>query len=278
MFDRDPGDWNEGCGGGAGTWRRLAGRPARADLERRLTFLESADRQERDWMSVGVTSRLAWRRAIRKWKDLGGATAGACQKARAFQVAGRKKEDKEWRARVGGARTYVTNGVWRVEGIRAQQRREQAARRGRARSVWLRQRRAAEVGRRAAARETERAYKARRLARLTESAAERSGPMRKDVAVWESVRERDLAAVRRKRDERAEVQHAQRWAKRWGESLPRECEGAGSARARGMVLRARIWEGVEGREEEGEGQGRGGPRAKWLEHALGVAARQKSTH
>ena len=78
--------------------------------------------------------------------------------------------------------------------------------------------------------------------------------MRKDVAVWESVRERDLAAERRKRDERAEEQHAQRWAKRWGESLPRECEGAGSARARGMVLRARIWEGVGGREEEGEGQ------------------------
>ena len=145
MFDRDPGNWNEGCGGGAGTWRRLAGRPARADLERRLAFLESADRQERDWVAVEETSRLAWRRAIRKWKDLGGATAGACQKARAFQVAGRKREDKERRAQMG-ARTYVTNGVWRVEGVRAQQRREQAERRGRARSAWLRQRRAAEVG------------------------------------------------------------------------------------------------------------------------------------
>ena len=59
--------------------------------------------------------------------------------------------------------------------------------------------------------------------------------------------------------------------------MPPECEGVGSARARGMVKRARTWEGVGGREGEEDGQWGWGPRAKGLEHARGVAARQERT-
>ena len=176
MFDHE--GRKEGCGGGEGTWRRLAGRPARVELDRRLAFLETADLQERTWTTVEETSRCAWRRAIRRWRDLGGSTMGAGRRTEALQIAGRRRERREWRAQHGGARSYARNGVWRVEGERAQQRREQAAKRGRARSEWLRKRREAEVARQRCALETEARYKALRLARVEAAAADRGAPTR----------------------------------------------------------------------------------------------------
>ena len=62
--------------------------------------------------------------------------------------------------RAGGARSYKRNGVWRVEGERAQQLRERAAKRGRAMSMWLRKRRKAAAERQRNARVTEAKYKA----------------------------------------------------------------------------------------------------------------------
>ena len=124
MFERDHKGRDEGCGGGEGTWRRLAGRPARVELDRRLAFLETADVQGRERTTIEETSRLAWRRAIRRWSDLGGSTMSAGRRAEAFQRAGRKREMREWRAHTGGARTYIRNGVRRVEGVLAQRRRE----------------------------------------------------------------------------------------------------------------------------------------------------------
>ena len=272
MFDRE--GRGEGCGGGEGTWRRLAGRPARIELDRRLAFLETADLQERSWTTVEETSRYAWRRAIRKWRDLGGSTMGAGRRLEAMQRAGRRKEREEWRVQQGGARSFVRNGVWRVEGERAQQRREQSAKRGRARSEWLRQRREAVVERQRGALECEARYKAQRLARLEAAAADRGTPTRWEVATCESLMERDMAMQRQRRDGAVWARWEHRRLTRWSEALPAECVGSGSCRARGMVKRARAGEGWEERGGAGEG---GRKRAKGLGHAGVVAARIEVT-
>ena len=199
---------------------------------------------------------------------------GAGRRLEAMQKAGRRKERREWRAQQGGARSFVRNGVWRVEGERAQQRREQAAKRGRARSEWLRQRREAEVERQRGALECEARYKAQRLARLEAAAAERGTSTRWEVATFESLMERDMAVQRQRRDGTVWARWEQRRLDRWGEALPAECVGSGSCRARGMVKRARAGEGWEERGGAGEG---GRKRAKGLGHAGVVAARMEST-
>ena len=189
-------------------------------------------------------------------------------------MAGRRREQREWRAQHGGARSYVRNGVWRVEGERAQQRREQSAKRGRARSEWLRKRREAEVARQRGAMECEARYKAQRMARLEAAAADRGTPTRWGVATWESVMERDVAMQRQRRDGTVWARWEQRRLDRWGEALPAECVGGGSRRAMGMVKRARAGEGWVGSGGAGEG---GRKRAKGLGHAGVVAARLEST-
>ena len=283
MFDRgDHRGRNEGCGGGVGTWGRLAGRPARVELDRRLAFLETADVQDRERTTIEETSRLAWRRAIRRWMDLGGSTMSAGRRAEAFQRAGRKREMREWRAHTGGARTYVRNGVRRVEGVRAQQRREEAEERGRRRRAWVQLRREAEKERQRAATATAARYRARRLALLAEardSGATERPAVRQDVRVWESVAERSLVAERRRREEASRVRHERRRAQRWGLDLPPECRGGGSARAVGMVKRAREWEWKgEGGMVLGGGQRERVKRAKGLGREEVVAARTESTH
>ena len=237
MFERDHKGRDEGCGGGEETSKRLAGRPARVELDRRLAFLETADVQGRERTTIEETSRLAWRRAIRRWSDLGGSTMSAGRRAEAFQRAGRKREMREWRAQTGGARTYIRNGIRRVGGVQAQQRREEAEERGRRRRAWAQRRREAETERQREAIATAARYRACRLARLAE-ARDRGTPAGQDVAVWESVAERSLAAERRRREEASRAAHDRRRAQCWGEDLPLECRRGGSAQALGMVKRA----------------------------------------
>ena len=202
----------------------------------------------------------------------------AGRRAEAFQRAGRKREMREWRAHTGGARTYIRNGVRRVEGVRAQQRREEAEERGRRRRAWVQRRREAEKERQRAAIATAARYRACRLARLAETRG-RGTPARRDVAVWESVAERSLAAERRRREEASRATHDRRRAQRWGEDLPLECRRGGSARALGMVKRAREWEWKgEGGMVLGGGQRGREKRAKGLGCEEEVAARTESTH
>ena len=126
---------------GSEAWAAQARGRSRTETARWVTFLDDADIQGREESGIAGSTLLAWRRAARRWAELGGSTRAAAKKREGLWRRTVALEERVRRASLGGARTYVSNGVARVESVSAQRRREASAVRGRARTAWLHRRR-----------------------------------------------------------------------------------------------------------------------------------------
>ena len=258
---------------GSDAWAAQARGRARTETSRRVSFLEEADSWGREEVGIAGSTLLAWRRAARRWAELGGSTRAAANKRAGRHRRMLAMEERDRRASVGGARTYVSNGVVRVEGVSAQRKREASAARGRERRAWLLRRRALQEEHRRGCEASKEAAKTARRKRNEAWLCEVAANVRVDRVLGNApISEREEMAVIRRAEESARAEYIASAEARWALPMPRAPRA--SARALELVRRARVpctaWHSRMIREM-------GGVR-KWPKVACWIAARTESTH
>ena len=210
---------------------------------------------------------------MRRWVELGGSTRAAATKRESARRRAVAQEERVRRVTDGGARTYVVNGVVRVECESAQRKREASAARGRVRTALLqRRRRLREEHERACEASKEAARVARRKRYEAWLVGVATNVRVDGILGNESLAEREKAAAIRRAEERARARFITRAEARWAPPMP--VRGRASARAFELVRRARVPCGVWHTRMVRE---MGGVR-KWPKVACIVAARTESTH